>query len=173
MKAYCIPRASLVVQMVKNLLNAGDLGLIPGLGRSPGEGKGCSLQYSGLENSMNSIVHGVAKSRIWPSNFHFTGSKIYCKAVNNSDSIVLTWVINQWNRIENLEINPYSFDKLILTRMPKQFNEKWQSYQHMVLVQLDIHIYKNKLLILTSHCIQKLIKKDRGLKCKNWKSEVF
>ena len=34
--------------------NAGDLGLIPGLGRSPGEGKGYPLQYSGLENSMNS-----------------------------------------------------------------------------------------------------------------------
>ena len=33
--------------------NAGDLGLIPGLGRSPGEGKDCSLQYSGLENSMD------------------------------------------------------------------------------------------------------------------------
>ena len=34
--------------------NAGDLGLIPGLGRSPGEGKGYTLQYSGLENSMDS-----------------------------------------------------------------------------------------------------------------------
>ena len=33
--------------------NAGDLGLIPGLGRSPGEGNGCPLQYSGLENSMD------------------------------------------------------------------------------------------------------------------------
>ena len=43
--------------------NAGDLGLIPGLGRSPGEGKGYSLQYSGLENSMDCIIHGVAKSR--------------------------------------------------------------------------------------------------------------
>ena len=42
--------------------NAGDLGLIPGLGRSPGEGKGYQLQYSGLENSMDSVVHGVAKS---------------------------------------------------------------------------------------------------------------
>ena len=42
---------------------AGDLGLIPGLGRSPGEGKGCSLQYSGLENSMDCIVHEVAKSQ--------------------------------------------------------------------------------------------------------------
>ena len=43
--------------------NAGNLGLIPGLGRSPGEGKGYPLQYSGLENSMDSIVHEVAKSR--------------------------------------------------------------------------------------------------------------
>ena len=42
--------------------NAGDLGLIPGLGRSPGEGKGYALQCSGLENSMDCIVHGVAKS---------------------------------------------------------------------------------------------------------------
>ena len=42
--------------------NAGDLGLISGLGRSHGEGKGYPLQYSGLENSMDSIVNGVAKS---------------------------------------------------------------------------------------------------------------
>ena len=43
--------------------NAGDLGSISGLGRSPGEGRGYRLQYSGLENSMECIVHGVAKSR--------------------------------------------------------------------------------------------------------------
>ena len=42
--------------------NAGDLGLITGLGRSPGEGKGYSLQYSGLENPMDCVVHGMAKS---------------------------------------------------------------------------------------------------------------
>ena len=42
--------------------NVGDLGSVPGLGRSPGEGKGYALQYSGLENSMDCIVHGVAKS---------------------------------------------------------------------------------------------------------------
>ena len=41
--------------------NAGDLGSIPGLGRSPGEGKGYPLQYSGLENSMDCMVHGVHK----------------------------------------------------------------------------------------------------------------
>ena len=41
--------------------NAGDLGSIPGLGRSPIEGKSYPLQYSGLENTMDSIVHGVTK----------------------------------------------------------------------------------------------------------------
>ena len=41
--------------------NVGDLGLIPWLGRSHGEGKGYPLQYSGLENSMDSIGHGAAK----------------------------------------------------------------------------------------------------------------
>ena len=43
--------------------NAGDLGSIPGLGRSAGEGNGYPLQYSCLENSMDCIVHGVTKSR--------------------------------------------------------------------------------------------------------------
>ena len=51
--------------------NVGDLGSIPGLGRSPGEGKGYPLQYSGLENSMDCVVHGFAKSQTWLSDFHF------------------------------------------------------------------------------------------------------
>ena len=53
--------------------NAGDLGSISGLGRSPGEGNGYPFQYSSLENSMdwNGIVHGVAKSQTWLRNFHF------------------------------------------------------------------------------------------------------
>jgi len=42
--------------------HAGDLGSIPGLGRSPGEGKGYPLQYSGLQKSMDCIDHGVAKN---------------------------------------------------------------------------------------------------------------
>ena len=52
----------------------GDLGLIPGLGRSPGEGKGYPLQYSGLENAMDCIVHGVANSPTQLSDFHFQQS---------------------------------------------------------------------------------------------------
>ena len=51
--------------------NSGDLGSIPGLRKSPGEGKGYPLQYSGLENSMDSIVHGVEKSWTRLSDFHF------------------------------------------------------------------------------------------------------
>ena len=51
--------------------NTGDLGLIPGLGRSPGEGKGYPLQYPGQENSMDCIVHGVTKSWTRLSDFHF------------------------------------------------------------------------------------------------------
>ena len=43
-------------------LHVGDLGSIPGLGRSPGEGKCYPLNYSGLENSMCCVVHGVTKS---------------------------------------------------------------------------------------------------------------
>ena len=52
--------------------NAGDLGSIPGLGRSPGEGKGYPLQYSGLENSTDCIVYGVTKSWTRLNEFHFT-----------------------------------------------------------------------------------------------------
>ena len=47
----------------------GELGLIPGLGRYPGEGNGYPLQYSGLENSMDCIVHWVAKNLTQLSNF--------------------------------------------------------------------------------------------------------
>ena len=51
--------------------NEGDLGSIPGLGRPPGEGNGYPLQSSGLENSMDCIVHGVAKSQRRLSDFRF------------------------------------------------------------------------------------------------------
>ena len=49
----------------------GDLGSIPGLGRSPGEGKGYPLQYSALENFMDCIVHRAAESWTQLSDFHF------------------------------------------------------------------------------------------------------
>ena len=65
----CFPHSSVGKE---STFNAGDPGLIPGLGRSSGEGIGYLLQYSVLENSMDCIVHGVAKSQTQLSNFHFT-----------------------------------------------------------------------------------------------------
>ena len=65
----------------ESICNAGDLGLIPGLRRSPGEGNGYPLQYSGLENSMDCVVHGVAKSQTRLSDLHFTSrqEQRWCK----------------------------------------------------------------------------------------------
>ena len=51
--------------------NEGDLGSIPGLGRFPGESNGYLLQYSGLENSMDWIVHEIMKSHTRLNDFHF------------------------------------------------------------------------------------------------------
>ena len=55
--------------VMRETCNAGNLGSIPGLERSSGEGNGYPLQYSGLENS---IVHGITKSWTRLSDFHFT-----------------------------------------------------------------------------------------------------
>ena len=63
-------RASLVAQLVKSLPVIREI-WVRSLGRSPGEGKGYPLQYSGLENSMDCIVHGIAKSRTRLNDFHF------------------------------------------------------------------------------------------------------
>ena len=61
--------ASLVAQLVKNL-QCGRPGFDAWVGKIPGEGKGFPLQYSGLENSMDCIIHGIAKSWTQLSNFH-------------------------------------------------------------------------------------------------------
>ena len=55
----------------------GDLGSVPGLGRSPEEGKGYPFQYSGLENSRDYTVQGVTKSQTRLSDFHVTNVIIY------------------------------------------------------------------------------------------------
>ena len=60
--------------------NVEDLGLTPGLGRSPGEAKGYQLQYSYLENSMDYTVYRVTKSRAQLSFHYYSGS--FCEAVS-------------------------------------------------------------------------------------------
>ena len=68
--------------------NAGELGSIPGLGRSPGGGKGYPLQYSGLENSMDCIVQRIAKSCTQLIDFHFHCClKLFCGKKNVHPSV--------------------------------------------------------------------------------------
>ena len=74
--------------------SSGDLGLIPGLGRSSGEGKGYPLQYSGLENSMDSIVHGVTKSRTQLSDFHFLKRILFINGFS-----LFIWLLRKLNRL--------------------------------------------------------------------------
>ena len=81
-------------------LSAADLGSIPGLGRSPGEGKGHPLQYSGLENSMDYIVCGVTKSRTQLSDFDFHSGDYRNKAAYVED---LVQDRSSWNRMDTCD----------------------------------------------------------------------
>ena len=83
--------------------NVGDLGSIPGLGWSPREGKGYPLQYSGLENSKDCIVHGITKSQKQLSNFYFTDEEFTQR--NHYSS----W----WEDIQNFSVP--SYDRLYET----------------------------------------------------------
>ena len=60
---FGFPGGSAGKESAYNVGDLGNLGPIPGLGRSSGEGNGYPLQYSGLENSMDCIVHGISKSQ--------------------------------------------------------------------------------------------------------------
>ena len=74
---------SFVAQLVKNLPAMRETWVQPGLGRSPGEGNGYPLQYSGLENSIDYIVHGVTKSWTWLSDFHFTSQTVVPESLHH------------------------------------------------------------------------------------------
>ena len=67
----------------ESAFNAGDLGSIPGLGRSLGEENSYPLQHSGLENSMDCILRGVAKNQTQLSNFHFHYLTLEYKCFHN------------------------------------------------------------------------------------------
>ena len=85
--------------------SVGDLGSIPGLGRSPGEGKGYPLQYCGLENSMDCIVHGVTNSWTHLSNFH---SLTFCISFHSIFMLIiyvlntLSLILNKYVSLSNL-----------------------------------------------------------------------
>ena len=90
-------------------VDVGDLGSIPGLESSPGWGKGYPLQYFGLENSMDCIVHGVTKSWTRLSDFHCTSLLHLCRLLTvwiwvNS---FLTWSYGFPFYVTDIIISPY------------------------------------------------------------------
>ena len=91
--------------------NVGDLGSIPGLGRSPGEGKAYPLQYSGLKNSMDCIVHGVKKSQTRLSDFHFTsvhpGFQREGQRERAKIHSVSTFIIESWSLYKIISFNHF------------------------------------------------------------------
>ena len=84
-----------MAQLVNNQ-PVGDLGSVPGLGRSPGEGKGYPLQYSGLENSVEGIVHEVAKSWTQLSDFRFQGIDAFSRVGSCRNNSGLQWRHHLW-----------------------------------------------------------------------------
>ena len=97
--------------------NAGDPGSVPGLGISPGEGEGTPLQYSGLENCMDCIVHGVAKSQTQLSNFHFFFSDFWrwITIKNYEGSEIIDLVCYGFMDVNRRHENPGSETKDIIT----------------------------------------------------------
>ena len=93
------------------------VGSISGLGRSPGEGKGYPLQYSGLEISMDSIVHGIAKSLTWLSDFHPQNEFCHVFNLNVSNLTTALFIFQKFNEkpqkhsktIEQVELKHYMF----------------------------------------------------------------
>ena len=87
LRYQCFPDGSVGKE---STCNAGDLGLIPGLERSPGEETGYLLQYSCLENSMGCTVHGAATSWTQPSDFHF---HVKVKSLSRVQLFATPWTV--------------------------------------------------------------------------------
>ena len=105
----------------KSTCNAGDRGSIPGLGRFPRERKSYPLQYSGLDNSMDGISHGVAKNQTQLSDFHFhftfTLGLPSQLTVKNLPVMQKTWV-QFWGWEDPLEKKIATHSSILAWRIP-------------------------------------------------------
>ena len=116
--------------------NAGDLGLIPGLGSPLEKGKGYPLQYSGLENSMDCIVHGVPKSRTGLSNFHFHWVKQIALPNVVWWGRVLIWSVEDLNRQKNWR-REFLSDRLPLSWDISLFSYQWTQMKNQFCLGLQ------------------------------------
>ena len=109
--------------------------MIPGLGKSPGEGKGYPLHYSGLKNSMDSIVHGLTKSRTQMSNLHFSFRQIF--KINYLDKYLDYFSLQDWKRS-------------VFIPIPKKRNAKEYSNYHTIALisyanKIKLKIHQDRL----------------------------
>ena len=125
----------------------GDLDLIPGLGRSPREGKSYLLQYSVLENTMDCIVHRVAKSWTWLSDFHFTSWTKHWQARCLDEREKNIWISTlKRNKIRNTE--KWKFMGQFLSHISQYLCEIFSSTSHP---QWAVSICAN---IASFHCCE-------------------
>ena len=115
--------------------NVGDPGLIPGSGRSPGEGNGNPLQYSCLENPMDggawwATVHRVAKGRTWLSNFTFISlSELLFNLCNISLNFM--WIILTDRRVGEFTYLGHSFETDISFCFKVKSMIKWSNFVNL------------------------------------------
>ena len=115
--------------------NVGDQGLIPGLGRTPGQGDSYSLQSSCLENSMDrgvwqATVHGVAKSPISLSNYHF-------ERQNNLETtldIIKDWIMNKCINAVGSQSSDYGTRKMQIWNVRRKERAMWDELELEVLM---------------------------------------
>ena len=130
--------------------NAGDPSSIPGSGRSARERKGYLLQYSGLENSMNYIVLGVAKSWTQLRDFHFTSlAGVWCSQITSFKDwhilLLSFWlcgkaceVLVSWSGIEP---EPWQWKRQVLTTRPPGNSQQWHILKQYNLKHVnELHI---------------------------------
>ena len=125
--------------------NAGDLGSVLGLGRSPEEGKGYPLQYSGLENSMDWIIHAVTKSWTQMSNFHSMNRLYFCSSIPDFLVTSITWKLITTFTVSLRDIIPNNWRFVSYIRF-----ERAHSWSVFVTSQLKIMLcpkYNVRLLL--------------------------
>ena len=132
--------SSLVTAGKESACNVGDVGSIPGLGRSPGEGKGYPHQYSGLENSMDCIVHGVAKSGIQLRDFHYHLYNLFSQL-----HFPLLLFIIHFNLLKNFLLSAMSF------LFPKSLISVYTNSKLLFTWSSQIYTLYNFLSVL--HCL--------------------
>ena len=131
--------------------SAGDLGSIPGLGRSPGKGKGYRLQYSGLENSMDT-VHGVAKSRTRLSDFHSVQCIPRTKEIHHEKhsfpvSLILVCIMKGWCAPDGAQVHIFPRWATLKDTISLSSQSLWKM-PGVELTELDLvkclSVYENK-----------------------------